>query len=189
MAEHDLFVTEKEFVELIASALDDGFRIQLNKNLPTPAPEYCATRAEIEQAVKQGQYAFLLERDDFTRYPVKVRQVVVNGKEFWYPRSKEGGPVIEAFYWAPFQRDGQTYVPCSLFASHTKIVTPGDRSHEPSGSAVVRALQALVASMQAASQRVKSHRKSAYVSPGIQEALAAGAKLAEPFTECPISAG
>lgn len=182
MAGHDLFVTREEFVELLASALGAGFRIQLNKNLPTPSPEYCATRSEVEQAIGQGQHAFLLERDDFSRYPVKIRHVTLDGKETWYPRAKEGGPVIEASYFAPFEREGERYVPSSLFACHTKIVTPGDRAVEPAGSAVVRALQALVAPIQSASQKVKSNRKSAFVSPGVQEALASGAKLAEPFT-------
>ena len=175
-------MTREEFVELLASALADGFRIQLNKNLPTPSPEYCATRAEIERAVGQGQYAFLLERADFSRYPVEIRHVTLDGKETWYPRAKEGGPVIEASYFAPFEKEGERYVPCSLFSCHTKIATPGDRTVEPAGSAVVKALLGLVAPMQSASQKVKSNRKSAFVSPGVQEALASGAKLAEPFT-------
>jgi hypothetical protein len=184
-----MFVTKHEFVELLASALADGFKIQLDKKLPTPAPEYCGTRADIEREVGQGQYAFLLERGDFSRYPVKIRQVVVNGKEFWYPRSKEGGPVIDACYFDPFQKEGERYVPCSLFSCHTKIVTPGDRTVEPAGSAVVKALLGLVAPLQSASQKVKSSRKSAFVSPGVQEALASGAKLAEPFTAGAIPAG
>lgn len=178
MAGHDLFVTREEFVELLGSALAAGFRIQLNKNLPTPSPEYCATRSDIERAVGQGQHAFLLERDDFSRYPVEIRQVVLDGKETWYPRAKEGGPVIEAQYFAPFELEGERWVACSVFSCQAKIMTPGDRSVEPAGSAVVKALLALVAPIQAASQKVKANRKSAFVSPGVQQVLDAGAKLA-----------
>lgn len=178
MAGHDLFVTREEFVELLGSALAAGFRIQLNKNLPTPSPEYCATRSDIERAVGQGQHAFLLERDDFSRYPVEIRQVVLDGKETWYPRAKEGGPVIEAQYFAPFETEGERFVACSLFSCQAKIMTPGDRSVEPAGSAVVKALLALVAPIQAASQKIKSNRKSAFVSPGVQQVLDSGAKLA-----------
>jgi hypothetical protein len=82
MADHDLFIAKEEFISLLRSALASGFRVQVDRNLSSAEPEYCATELDVEQAVKNGQFAFLLERSDFSRYPVKLRAVERGTQKF-----------------------------------------------------------------------------------------------------------
>ena len=187
MAEFDYFVTADEYAELLEAAFADGFRLCLNKNFPGPQGEYVTEKEAIRGLLKSGQRAFLLERDDFSRYPIKLRPVTREGVELWYPRAKEGGPAIETYFWEPYSKDGSRFIACSLFTYHAKIENPTTGGPEPAGDAVKAAYRQLIALLRKRSRRTqsKSKKRSAYVSPGTEAMLAEGWKLAPPFESQP----
>jgi hypothetical protein len=182
MAEFNCFVTEEDIVELLQKALGDGFKIYLDKTFPSPIAEVCADAEAVRGAVKHDQYAFLLEHPRFSRYPVGLRPIERNGERCWYPRSKEGGPVIEVHFFAPFNKGDLGFIPCSLLAYHTKIINPVTEEFEPAGEEIRRAFAALTSIFRRGSRRVRSKTRSAYVLPRVDAMLASGWNLAQPFT-------
>ena len=181
MAELDVFISRAEYVEFLCAALASGYRIQSNKNLRSPEAEYCSSEADIRTAVDASQYAFLLEREDFSRYPVKLRSFERDGTVWWYPRAAEGGPAIETCHWAPYEKAGRRIVPCALLACPSSTIEPETRATERAGPALKAAFSELTAPLRKVCRRVKSARRSALVTPGIDELLASGWRLADPF--------
>ena len=132
MSEFNLFIEKAEFIDVLRDASRVGCKVQMVKKFAAPASQYCSSEAELEAAVNKGQYAFFLERSDFTRYPSRLLNLERDGIKYWYPSSVEGGPVIEVYFSAPFEKDAQKIVPCTLFAHQSKIIsrpckTPGTR--------------------------------------------------------------
>jgi hypothetical protein len=187
MAEFDHFCTKDELVALLQTALIDGYVILAKKHLSRPAPEVFTTAEEIAEAVRKGQYAFLLTRPDITRYPVEPILFREDDRQFWYLRPKEGGPVIEIYFFAPFEKNGRRVVPCSSFSYHGKIIRPHDGEYEPSGESIKKAFNSLISSLRKKSRRIQSVKRSAYVSLGVDKLLASGWKLAAPFDTPPVS--
>ena len=181
MAEFNCFLNKTELVEFLANALRDGFTVWLNKNYPRPTAEPCANAQDIRAAIENRQFAFLLERPDFTRYPLSLRAIERHGQRMWYPRAKEGGPMIEVYFFEPFTRENRGLIPCSLLSYHPKIIVPTTGEFEATGEEVKRAFGSLCAGLRGQSRRVRSKTKTAYVMPGIEAMLAAGWSLAEPF--------
>ena len=181
MAELDCFLTEDEFIGLQEKALDDGYEISLNKNLRQAVPEFVRSGEEVRARVKEGQYSLLLGRSDFTRHPVALRPIERGGQSYWYPRAKEGGPVIEIHYFAPFEKGGKKIVPCSLLSYQERIVNPSTRKQEEAGEPIKKAFAALFADLRGKSRRVKSASRAAYVSPGVDALISEGWSLGPPF--------
>lgn len=181
MAEFDFFCTKTELVGLLKEALVDGYRVQQKKHLQSPDRQYCETADDVEAAIACDQYAFLLERSDMTRYAVQLQSADREGVTFWYLRPNEGGPVIEVYFWAPFEKDGRRVVPCSLLTHPTRIINPSTDELEPAGESVKAAFAAIVAGIRKRSRRVRSMTRTAFVMPGVDEMLAAGWSLASPF--------
>jgi hypothetical protein len=137
--------------------------------------------------LKSGQSAFLLERDDFSRYPIRLRPITREGVKLWYPHAKEGGPVIETYFWGPYSKGEGKFIACSLFGYHAKIENPTTGEEERAGDAVKAAYEKLTAPLRKGSRRVRSPsgKRSAYVSPCTDAMLARGWKLAPPFENPP----
>jgi len=187
MAEFDCFVTADEYAELLEWAFANGFRLSLNKNLPEPQGEYVVQKKAIRGLLKSGQRTFLLERDDFSRYPIRLRRITRDGVERWYPRAKEGGPAIETYFWEPYWRGDTRFIACSLLTYQPKIDNPTTGEQEPAGEAVKTAYEQLIAPLRKSCRRTrsKSKNRSAYVSSGTETLLARGCKLAPPFGDHP----
>lgn len=182
MAEFYYFCTKNEFVGLLHASLIDGYVVHVNKHLAVPISTICTTVEEINSAIDDGQQAFFLARPDITRYPVELISVErEDGSLFWYPRSREGGPVIEAYFWSPYEKNGRRIAPCSLLTYHAKIINPDSGQFEPSGVAIKQAFGELVTSLRKRSRQVKAATRSAFVSPGMDAMLASGWVLAPPF--------
>src|SRR5271165_7469130 len=181
MAEFGCFITEDEYSDLLETALAGGFRLCLNKKMPRPEHQYVTEKGEVSHLLRTKQYAFLLERDDFSRYPVQLRRIERKGVKAWYPLTNEGGPVIETYFWAPFTKDAARFIPCSLIACSTRIVNPMDGRLESAGDAVKSAYNALIAPLRKCFKKVRSTKRVAFVSPGALEMTDAGWTLAHPF--------
>jgi hypothetical protein len=181
MAEFGCIITENEYSGFLEAALAGGFKLCLNKYLPRPEHEYVTERRAVPHLLHTKQYAFLLERDDFSRYPVRLIPIERKGVKVWYPRAKEGGPVIETYFWAPFTKGDARFIPCSLIACSAKIVNPMNGTLEPAGDAVKRAYNTLIAPLRKNFKKVRSTKRVAYVSPGAQAMIGAGWRLADPF--------
>lgn len=181
MADFDCFVTREEFLSLLQRALAEGYVVHVKRHLVAPIPEICRTAEDVASAMRDGQHAFLLEKPKVSRYPVELVPADRNGSRFWYARSKEGGPVIEAHYFSPFEKEGRRVVPCSLVTYHTQIINPKSGQLEAAGKPIKEAFSFLIAPLRKASRRVKSEKRSAMVSPGVDALLASGWSLAAPF--------
>jgi len=181
MAELNCFITNAEFIGLLQGALADGYVIHSKRHLSSPMPAICHSAEEVASAVSGGQHAFILERPEVCRYPIELVPVEGNGSRFWYARSKEGGPVIEAHYFAPFEKVGRRVVPCSLVAYHTRIINPRTGQLEAAGEPIKVAFSLLLAPLRKTSRRVKSAKQSAIVSPGVDALISSGWSLAPPF--------
>jgi hypothetical protein len=181
MAEFDCFLTRTEFAELLESALRDSFRLCINKNLPRPEREYVQEKEDIRRLLEANQFAFILEREDFSRHPVALRPIERDGVKLWYPRAKEGGPVIEAYFFAPYLENDDRFIPCSLITYSTKFVNPTTGLEEAAGGDVKHAYDALVGPLRKAFKRVRSTKRVAYVSPRVRRLIESGWKLAKPF--------
>lgn len=181
MADVDCFVTRDEFLGLLQGALAEGYVVHAKKHLVAPVPAICRTAEDVASAVMDGQHAFLLERPDLSRYPIELVPVDKDGSRFWYARSKEGGPVIEAHYFAPFEKEGRRVVACSLVTYHTQIINPKTGQFEAAGESIKEAFSLLLTPLRKASRRVKAEKRSAMVSPGVEALLASGWSLAAPF--------
>jgi hypothetical protein len=183
MAELDCFITLDEFADILGRALDEGFSLCLNKNVLDPQYEYVNQKESVRELLHQKQYAYILERKDFTRFPAQLRPIQREGSTVWYPRPREGGPNIEAYFFGDYVKEGLRFVACSLFAHGTKILNPSTGREEPAGGEVNKAFQSLLAPLKREAARVRSTKRTAYVSAGVQVMLKSGWRLAPPFTD------
>jgi hypothetical protein len=181
MAEFDYFLTQGEFVRLLEAAVVTGYVVHVKKHLPTPMPQLCRTTEEISAAVGTGDCSFLLERSDMSRYPIELIRVDKSGSQFWYPRPKEGGPVIEAYFYPPFEKGDRRVVPCSLLTYHAKIINPNTGQFEPAGDVIKSAFRSMISGLRKASRQVRAVKRSAFVSSGVDAMIKAGCVLAPPF--------
>ncbi len=181
MADLDYFITRDEFATLLEASFDNGFRLCINKNVPWPKHECIEMKESIRPVLESKQHAFMLERADFSRYPVRLRSIEREGVTLWYPRTKEGGPVIEIYFFAPFAKDDARFIPCSLITYHTTIVNPVTGLEEPAGETIKRVYDELVLPIRERFKCVRSAKRTAYVSPGAQAMVEAGWQLAPPF--------
>jgi hypothetical protein len=179
MPEFDCFITIDEYAELLATALSNGFRLCLKKRLLAPKHEYVPDSEAIPVLLESRQYAFLLERNDFTHCPVELRETTRDGQKMWFPLETNGGPVIETYFWRPFEKQGSRTIPCSLIAH--------GRLFERTGEPIKKAYATIVAPLRKKFRRVHSARRTqvAYVSAGVDAILDAGWRLAEPFSGSP----
>lgn len=180
MAEANWFITEADLRELLEKALGGGYRISLNKNFKQPSQVLLEDAESCGESIKRGEHAFLLERDDFTRYPIGLREITKEGIRYWYPRAKEGGPAIEVYYFSPFEKAGRKVIPCSLISYHEKILNPANNREEPAGAAVKKAFSALLGELTRA-KKVKAVHSSANLSPRVLDMLSSGWELAAPY--------
>lgn len=187
MAELDYFCTRAEFTSLLKEALAAGYKVQMKKHLSAPKLQYCATVDDVECAVAGGQHAFLLERDDLTRYVLKPQSAERDGVPFWYVRPKEGGPLIEMYFFSPYEREGRKVVPCSLISYHQRVINPSTGEPEPAGQAVKVAFGDLVRGLRTQSRRVRWTSRMALVSPDVESMLAEGWTLDAPFADATLS--
>jgi hypothetical protein len=181
MAEFDCFLILDEYIDLLEGALGAGFRLILDKNMRELKYEYVSERSAVRDLINPNQKAFLLERDDFSRYPVELRPIQRDGIPIWYPQAVNGGPVIETRFYFPFERDGERTVPCSSIAYSSMIVNPATREREPAGDSIKEAFNSLVLPLRKRSRKVRSKKRTAYVTDGVQAMLDAGWHLARPF--------
>jgi hypothetical protein len=181
MSDFDCFCSATEFVDLLAGSLVNGYTIHINKNTVQPIAEICTTGDSLRLAFEAKQYSYILTRNDFTRYQIKLRSILRSGVEYWYPRAKEGGPVIETHFFAPYEKDGCKFIPCSLISYHSKIINPIMNRLELAGNAVKEAFEELVSDLRKRSRRVRCKTRSAFVSPEVDVMLSAGWTLGPPF--------
>ncbi|MDM4769256.1 hypothetical protein [Solimonas sp. SE-A11] len=184
--EFNIFITKKELETLLRKAHVDGFKIQESKKLPSPNAEYCLSEADIASALARKQHAFLLEHDDFMRNPIEIMHVKRGVREFWHPFSSVGGPVIEVHYFEPFEENGQLIVPCSLFSYLSKTKNPQSGMAENAGKDIKRVFSDFITPLKESSRKVVSTKRSAYVTPQVEDLLKCGWKLAYPFDLVPI---
>lgn len=180
MPEFDCFCTKDEFAHTLQEAMLEGYGVHVRRHLSEPHSVVHRDPSAVVPALEAGSAAFLLERADITRYPIGLVAVDGTGVREWALRSKEGGPVIEAYFWAPYQRENRRIVACSLFSYHSKIRRP-DGIEEPAGDGVRRAFRKLIAPLRLRSRMMKGKTKSAFVTPGVDERLASGWVLAAPY--------
>jgi hypothetical protein len=183
MPEFSCFITAKDYADILATARADGFRLCLKKTLSAPKHEYVAEADDIPALLKNKQNSFLLERNDFTRCSVALRAVTRNGQRLWFPLTNEGGPVIETYFFPPYEKDGQRVIPCSLIAYGGKFFNPMTERQESAGSSIKNAYHTIVAPLQKRFRLVHSaqRKRRAYVSRGIDDMLEVGWTLAQPF--------
>lgn len=181
MAEFAYFWTKREMLDFLCAAFNAGYTVQVNKDMPTPTHAICNTIGEIEAAVGRREFAFILTRADITSYPFKFRQFARDGVDLWYFRTRVGGPCIEIYSADLYERDGKQIVPCSTLAYHSKILHPDTDQFEPAGDAIVKEFNAMIAPLRKKAKKVKSTKRTAYVSPGVVVLLASGYVLATPF--------
>ncbi len=181
MTELDYFCTKHELVAVLEQALRSGFHIKVKAQRDAPIPIICRSVADIQDTVNRGSASFLLEREDFTRYPLEMIEGKRKESRFWYFRAKEGGPVIELYFFAPYVKDGTRYIPCSLLSYHDKIVNPSNGQIEAAGAEVRRVFSSLAEPLKASSRRISSLKRAAFVSPGVDHELTTGCLLAKPF--------
>ena len=179
----DCFITRNEFRQFLLTALDSGCEIQVNKNLTSPIPAVCAGAEEVISAVNDGARSFLLEHPKISRHPISLSHFIKDGVTMWYPRSKVGGPAIEVMYWAPFEKEGEKIIPCSLISYHSKIFNPKSGELEPAGEAVKIFSRSLLAPLREISKTVRSKNRSAIMTPDVENMLASGWILAAPFAK------
>jgi len=181
MAELDIFCTKGEFDALLRGAVGKGYIVHVKRHLPTPNPALCESPEGLLTALGQGVHAFFLERKDVSRYPLALERIDKAGTTFWYERSKEGGPVIEAYFFAPFENIDGRFVACSLLTYHSKIINPYTGQAEAAGDSIKEAFIELVSGLKRVCRRVKATKRSALVSPGVDVLLRDGWSLAPPF--------
>jgi hypothetical protein len=181
MAEFDYFWTKQEMLDFLSAAFTAGFTVYNYKDVATPEFVICNSASEIEAAVGQREFSFVLTRADITRYPFKMSKFVRDGDERWYFRTRVGGPCIETYFWDLYERDGKRVVPCALITYHGKILHPETDQFEPAGDEIKKVFNAMVTPLRKKARKVKSIKRTAYVSPGVDALLASGYVLAAPF--------
>ena len=165
MNELNVFLTTEEVINLLVGCIASEYRVQAVKNMSEPARQYCSDEKSIRNELGTGHRSFLLERDDFTRYPIRLRSIKKGEEVLWYPRAKEGGPAIEVVFFPPFERDGSGRVPCSLISHHKYIINPAGEE-EAAGSPIAESFATLARLVAVGARRIKLPSRVAYVSPG-----------------------
>ena len=183
MAEFYYFGTKQEFISLLQSALHTGYNVQINNDLTVPIPEFCENENEIETLVGNKQYAFLLTRPDITRYPVGIMNFTRAGASLWAARPRHGGPSIEVYFWAPYEKDGKRIIPCWLLTYNSKIISPNTNQFEAAGSPMKSAFNKIIGSLRKNARRIKGRNGTAYVSSGVEAMLAAGWRLSSQYDD------
>lgn len=181
MAEFNYFLTKCELVDILERAIEHGYTIQLNKNLDRPVPIFLRDLASIEYAIQNKDFAFVLTRNDLTRYPFKFEHFTRDGETFWYFRTRVGGPCIEIYFWNPYEKNGVRYVPCAEIAIYSKILHPETDEEELAGVAAKSLFSFFISPLRKSSKKVKSVKRTAYVSSGVMALLDSGYVLNEPF--------
>ena len=138
-----------------------GLPAESEQTLARTKSEYVSQTIDVRRTFTADQRAFLLERDDFSRYPLELRPITRAGVRMWYPSTINGGPAIETHFYFPYERDGRRIIPCSLIAHSRVIVNPTTRTKEPAGDAVKAAFNTLVAPLKRRFQRVRSAKRVA----------------------------
>lgn len=181
MAEFDYFWTKQEMLDFLKAAFAEGFTVYNYKDVATPDFVICDSAAALEAALQRREFNFVLTRADITRHPFKMSKFIREGVELWYFRTRVGGPCIEFYFWDLYERDGKRVVPCGLLTYHSKILHPETDQFEPAGDAIKQVFNAMIAPLRKSASKVKSAKRTAYVSPGVATLLAAGYVLAAPF--------
>jgi hypothetical protein len=181
MAEFNYFWTKQEMLAFLNAAFEAGFTIHNYKDVATPTLVICNSGSEIAAALAHHEFNFVLTRADITRHPFKLSPFMRDGAELWYFRTRVGGPCIEVYFNDLYERDGRQVVPCTLLAYHAKILHPETDQFEPAGDAIKKEFNAMIAPLRKKAKKVKSIKRTAYVSPGVVSLLASGYVLAKPF--------
>jgi hypothetical protein len=181
MAEFDYFGTKSEILAYLKAALAAGFTIYSHKAVSTPDFVICDSDAGVEAAVLRHEFIFVLTRPDITRYPFKFSSFKRDGVELWYFRTVVGGPCIEVSFHDVYARDGKRVVPGTYFAYHSKILHPETDEFEPAGDEIKKVFNAMIAPLRKKARKVKSIKRTAYVSPSVEGLLKTGYILAKPF--------
>ena len=92
----------------------------------------------------------------------------------WTPDPQYSGPLIDLSFGAPFERDGIRGIPVATISHYANIFNPVTRQSEPVGDAVRNAYKEIVDPMRKHFKKVKFTKRTAYVSPGVDEMLQAG---------------
>lgn len=180
MGELDIFVTRNEFSEIMSDIMMEGYIIYPNKNVSVPHLDQYTSYSEFFEDFNSGVNAFLLKHDDFSRYPMKLRPIIKNGQDFWYPRSKEGGPFIEMYYFEP-QAGSNKILSASLLSVHDKIISPITDIQEPAGNNTKIAFLKIKEYIKNKFKQIKIKRHTAYISNEVVILLKNGWRLAAPF--------
>lgn len=181
MAEFYYFWTKQEMLAFLNSTFEAGFTVHINKDVTTPTFVICNTAADIEVAVLQREFSFVLTRADITRYQFKLRSFMRDDVEFWYFNPRVGGPCIEVYFYDIYEDAGKSVVPSTLLTYHSKILHPETDQFELAGEAIKMEFNAMTALLRKKAKKVKSIRRTAYVSPGVVTLLKSDFVLAKPF--------
>lgn len=181
MAEFDYFCTEEELSQFLHGALDEGFRVQLKTQLTEPVHVYFESKDQISEALARRAHQFVLEKPSFTRYPLALLEFEREGKRLWSPRTIEGGPVIEVYFFFPREKEGVLTIPPTLFCYHSVIENPSTGQSEAAGEEVKKEFTRIVSKLRKSARIVKSPKKVGYVSSAVEELVRKGASLAPPY--------
>lgn len=174
MAQLDFAVTKDEYALLLEELFDKGHKLCIKKHYTDTKPEYVAAKSDIRQLLDAKQYHFYLERPDYSRYPVKTRSFMRKGVQMWAPDPQYCGPLISLGFWAPYERDGFRAIPVSAIDHYASIYHPVTEESEKVGDAVRKAYKEIVDPMRKRFRKVKFTKRTAYVSPGVDEMLQSG---------------
>lgn len=184
MPEIDFFLTDAEFADFVHDAVGRGFRVGIDRFYSDPKPAFVGPDNGITEAIRLSDGAFWLERSDFSQFPLQFKQIIRRGERAWYPRTVEGGPVIEVDYSAIYMGDGgRRIIPASCLAYHEMIEHPQTREPIPSGSAVADAFAEITAPITAGWRKITAALRTAWVSPGVEHKLERGWFLGAPFDQ------
>lgn len=172
-----VYLTEQDEIRFIKYALEKGTWL-------VPDVEYISRDyPRIENALEYESYrqrqvrAFFIQRDDFVRSPLEMRNILKHDREIFYISQRKGGPYLDFMGGGIFSESGTSYIRAGGFGYYP---TYWDTVLERNQSAP-KELRVLYSELKRfllkGGRRLLRSKTQPWVLPGAVVSMQAGAKL------------